>query len=246
MRARDDLTISLGHLTVPLEIRRRKGTRHMRLSYGHRNQVVVSVPMRCSDREALRFVEKQHAWLLAQSAKMPRVRTVREWLEMHPQMSGSGDVFLVRIERVSDRARADYIFENGGSELVLRIPASAADCDATLLQLVKRFAKDALACRVAFHAKRLGLNYGKLSVRDQSSRWGSCSSTGGISLNWRLILLDPVLQDYVILHELAHLTEMNHSRRFWGLLDQYDPDRLANEAKLNELTVEVMRVGRGD
>jgi len=83
-----------------------------------------------------------------------------------------------------------------------------------------------------------------LSVRDQSSRWGSCSSRGAISLNWRLVLMEPALQDYVILHELAHLTEMNHSARFWDLLDTYDSGRAEHEAQLDACCAALMRVGR--
>ena len=230
---------------VPLEIRRRRGTRHMRLTIGHKNQVLLSVPWRCSDAEALKFAEKQRVWIAKQLARVPDARTLTDWFAEHPQLSGSGDLFFVKVMKVADRMRADYIFEAGGAEILLRLPEQAEDLDAALLQLVRRFAKDAMACRVAYHAKRLALDYNKLSVRDQSSRWGSCSSSRGISLNWRLVLLAPELQDYVILHELAHLTEMNHSKHFWALLDRYDPERVAHERRLDLLTAEIMRVGRG-
>ena len=229
--------------SVAVHIKRRKGARHLRLRLNHSNEAVVSVPWRCSDKEALSFLEKQRDWLEAQLARVPRARTLRDWFTEHPELSGSGDRFTVRVE-ATDRLRADYVFDAGGAEIVLRIPATSEDADTALLQLVKRFAKDAMLCRVALHAKRLDLKFTKLSVRDQASRWGSCSSRGGISLNWRLALVAPELQDYVILHELAHLTEMNHSRHFWALLDTYDPNRVAHEAALDTMTAEIMRVGR--
>jgi predicted metal-dependent hydrolase len=229
--------------SVAVHIKRRKGARHLRMSLNHYNELVVSVPWRCSDREALQFVEKQRAWLEQQLARVPQARTLRAWLSEHPELAGSGDRFTVRMES-TDRLRADYIFDAGGAEIVLRVPETSEAADLALLQLVKCFAKDVLLCRLAYHAKRLDLKFSKLSVRDQVSRWGSCSSRGGISLNWRLVLLAPELQDYVILHELAHLTEMNHSRRFWALLDQYDPNRAVHEARLDALTAEIMRVGR--
>jgi predicted metal-dependent hydrolase len=229
--------------SVSIDVRRRKGTRHLRLSLNHSNQAVASVPWRCSDREALKFIEKQRDWLEAQLATVPRARSVVDWFTEHPHLTGSGDRFTVRVEP-TERLRADYIFDQGGAEIVLRVPHPSADSEAALLALVRRFAKDAMLCRLAYHAKYLNLNFSKLSVRDQASRWGSCSSSGGISLNWRLVLVAPELQDYVILHELAHLTEMNHSKRFWGLLDQYDPKRELHEAQLDALTAEIMRVGR--
>lgn len=229
--------------SVSIDVRRRKGTRHLRLSLNHSNQAVASVPWRCSDREALIFIEKQRDWLEAQLATVPRARSVVDWFTEHPHLTGSGDRFTVRVEP-TERLRADYIFDQGGAEIVLRVPHPSADADAALLALVRRFAKDAMLCRLAYHAKYLNLKFSRLSVRDQASRWGSCSSSGGISLNWRLVLVAPELQDYVILHELAHLTEMNHSKRFWGLLDQYDPKRELHEAQLDALTAEIMRVGR--
>jgi predicted metal-dependent hydrolase len=229
--------------SVSINVRRRKGTRHLRLSLNHSNQAVASVPWRCSDREALKFIEKQRDWLEAQLATVPRARSVADWFTEHPLLTGSGDRFTVRVEP-TERLRADYIFDQGGAEIVLRVPHPSADADAALLALVRRFAKDAMLCRLAYHAKYLNLNFSKLSVRDQASRWGSCSSSGGISLNWRLVLVAPELQDYVILHELAHLTEMNHSKHFWALLDQYDPKRKLHEVQLDALTAEIMRVGR--
>lgn len=226
---------------IAIEIRRRKGTRNLRLTLGHQNQILISVPWHCSEREALAFVEKQRLWLEAQLAKLPKVRTLHEWFAEHPLMSASGDLFAVRIE-ATERVHADYIFENGGADLVLRLPD--VQDGALLMRVVRHFAKDALHCRTAYHAKRLELKIPVVSVRDQSSRWGSCSSRGTVSLNWRLVLLKPELQDYVILHELAHLTEMNHSKRFWALLNQYDPQRVANEAALDAITPTIMRVGR--
>lgn len=237
----DNSCVVVCNQSVPLEIRRRKGTKHLKISLGYQNQIVVSVPWRCTEKVALGFVEKQRVWLEQQLAKAPQPRTVGEWLRENPYISASGDRFHVFVERTT-RSRADYTFENSGADLILRLPETA-DEDG-LLRLVRSFAKDALHCRVAYQAKRLGLAIPVVSVRDQSSRWGSCSSSGKLSLNWRLILLAPELQDYVILHELAHLTEMNHSKRFWALLDTYDPNRLAHEAELDRIGAELMRVGR--
>lgn len=226
---------------VPIEIRRRKGTRRLKLTLGLENQIVASAPLRTSDAEVLRFVEKQTRWLNQQLGKAPPAIGLEAWLQQTPQLSASGDLFFVRIED-GWRGRSEYRFAEGGSVVLLR-PQSGTG--ASLCALVLNFAKDALTCRVAYQAKRLGLSYAALSVRDQSSRWGSCSARRGISLNWRLVLLAPELQDYVILHELAHLTEMNHSAGFWALLDIYDPRRRDHEKDLNALSSQIMRVGRG-
>lgn len=241
------MDLKLADRTVVLQVRRRKGVRYLRLSLDYHNRAIVTAPLRCSERVILDFIETRREWLAAQFAKVPDSRSLMDWLQEHPRVSGSGDVFSVCIERQSDRRRSDYRFTAGGAEIVLHLPAASPDVEeASLLQLVRRYAKDALTCRVAYHAKRLDLTFSRVSVRDQSSRWGSCSNRGNISLNWRLVLLEPVLQDYVILHELAHLTEMNHSVRFWALLERYDCARAHHEALLDACCAELMRVGRSN
>ncbi len=225
----------------PIRIRRRKGTRHLRLELDHGNGIVVSAPWHCPDREVVNFVRKNRAWVEAQRTSLPLPRTLGDWLREHPRMSGSGEMFHVRVEHGGAR-RPRYRFEHDGADLVLEVPAGGGE--AHLLVAARGFASDALQCRVAFHAKRLELRYRRLSVRDQSSRWGSCSESGTLSLNWRLVLLPSELQDYVVLHELAHLTEMNHSARFWALLDRYDPSRMRHDAELDAVTPALMRVAR--
>ena len=225
---------------VPVEIRRRKNTRHLRLTLGHKNQIVASVPWHTSERTVGKFMEKQKFWLDAQLSKAPPIYTLSEWLNLHPLITASGDVFEVRIE-ATELYQSSYTFDQGGAMLLLRLPEVD---EASLVKLLRRFAKDALTCRVAYQAKRFGLSYRAISIRNQSSRWGSCSARRCISLNWRLILLRPELQDYIILHELSHLTEMNHGKGFWTLLDQYDPERIKHEVAIDKVSAELMRVAR--
>ena len=92
-----------------------------------------------------------------------------------------------------------------------------------LLDWLKRQAQADLRLRVDIHAKRLGLAPKRISVRDQTTRWGSCSSTGALSFSWRLILAPPFVLDYLAAHEVAHLEEMNHGPQFWALVARTMP-----------------------
>jgi len=83
-------------------------------------------------------------------------------------------------------------------------------------------------------AQRLGVSFGRIRVADQRSRWGSCSSRGTLSFNWRLALAPPAVLEYVVVHELCHLLEPNHSRRFWSLVEAARPGWRAHRDWLRE------------
>ena len=78
--------------------------------------------------------------------------------------------------------------------------------------------------RVAYYAEKLGVSYGKITLRQQKTRWGSCSSEKNLNFNWKLILAPPEVLDYVVIHELCHLKEMNHSKAFWDEVGKVMPE----------------------
>lgn len=99
--------------------------------------------------------------------------------------------------------------------------------DAQRAALEKRYiaaAKDYFPKRVAYYLQFTGGSYERISIRDQKTRWGSCSAKGTLSFNWRLMLAPPAVLDYVVVHELCHLTYMNHSAAFWQKVESIYPD----------------------
>ena len=91
--------------------------------------------------------------------------------------------------------------------------------------------------RTAYFAKRMGVDYGRITIREQKTRWGSCSSKGNLNFNWKLVLLDPELLDYVVVHELAHRREMNHSKNFWKIVEAELPDYRERRRRLKECRI---------
>ena len=109
--------------------------------------------------------------------------------------------------------------ENGDAGRLLCVAGDAPHVDGAISDFLKREAKRDLEAASRRAPKSSASKIKRVSVRDQSSRWGSCSTTGVLSYSWRLILAPPFVLDYLAAHEVAHLVEMNHSRRFWRLVE---------------------------
>lgn len=88
----------------------------------------------------------------------------------------------------------------------------------------KRLAKELLLKKCRYFAERMGVSYGTVTVREQKTRWGSCSAKGNLNFNWKLVLMPPEILDYVVVHELAHRLQMNHSAAFWAGVGKILPD----------------------
>lgn len=85
-------------------------------------------------------------------------------------------------------------------------------------------AKSYIPARVSYFARQMKVSYGKIVIRDQKTRWGSRSSSGTLSFNWRLMLAPKQVLDYVVVHELCHIKQMNHSKAFWQEVERVMPD----------------------
>lgn len=112
-----------------------------------------------------------------------------------------------------------------GDSIRLRKSAIKQSC---IKQVLKNFyrsrARDYLTDRTDYYAEQMNVKYEKIEIRNQRTRWGSCSTGGTISLNWRLIMAPADVVDYLVVHELAHLSEQNHGRDFWRLVVEYIPE----------------------
>jgi hypothetical protein len=106
---------------------------------------------------------------------------------------------------------------------ILSAPGPSDRAPIRALAFLKNEARAELTRAANLYASRLGSEIRKITLRDPKSRWGSCTSLGDISFSWRLIMAPPAVLDYVAAHEAAHLVEMNHSPRFWAVVDSIKP-----------------------
>lgn len=230
-----------GSILVPVELRRSRKARYIRLWVGPENQAVVSVPWNVKFEAALTFLESQGDWLREQLEKQPPRLTLSGYLRTTSFLSAEGRSWPMEFRLHAGATRLDWHRE--AEQIVLQVN-SGAETETQVVRVVREFARSVLNRRTLGLAARLELPKPRIGVRDQASRWGSCSTSGQISLNWRLVLLKPALQDYVIFHELAHITEMNHSPRFWKVLEDYDPLARAHDRELSAISQALIRVGR--
>jgi predicted metal-dependent hydrolase len=120
------------------------------------------------------------------------------------------------------------------AEGVLSVPGKPEQVAARVRGFLRETARQALVARSRHHAGTLGLPHGAITLRDTRSRWGSCSSEGDLMYSWRLIMAPVRVLDYVAAHEVAHLAEMNHSGRFWAVVERLCPEFRTSRGWLKE------------
>ena len=101
----------------------------------------------------------------------------------------------------------------------------------------RELARQRITRRVEYFAPLVGVTYNRIFIKEQKTRWGSCSSLGNLNFNWKLILLNEELLDYVVVHELAHRKQMNHSPTFWADVERVLPDYRERRRRLRECRV---------
>ncbi len=108
--------------------------------------------------------------------------------------------------------------------LTLPHPDSDAEVRAAIRSTLSALALRRIRARLEYYAPRVGVSPGRVAIRDQKSRWGSCSRKGNLNFNWKLVMAPPQALDYVVIHELCHMHEFNHSPRFWALVAAQMPE----------------------
>lgn len=202
---------------LPIECVRNPRARRYVLRLSPTGVARVTVPRGGSIAEAQRFVARSRTWLeQALQRQAARPRGGEEWT-VGTTILFQGEAVLIE---AGSGAKPAIRF---GAE-VLFVPATTGDLRPVIERHLRQLAARELPLRVMALAAQHQVAVSRVSVRNQKSRWGSCSRRGTISLNWRLIQTPPFVRDYIILHELMHRREMNHSARFWREVEKVCPD----------------------
>jgi len=211
-----------------------KNNRSTRIRITVKSQgVSVTLPTSIPYAEAIRFVEAKAGWILEQQSKLasglPVITPETEFTTKFHRLKINRGNFPKVFNRIGDGIIQFFIPE----KYDYRMPVIQDFIKKTLVEVMRLEAKTYLPRRVDELARKHGLRYKRVFVKNASTRWGSCSSENNINLNLHLMRLPDHLTDYIILHELAHIVEKNHSPRFWKLLGEMveNPQKLRKEMK---------------
>lgn len=215
----DSRTIALEDIGAQLEVRRHPGARRLTLRVSRtRRAVIVTIPIQCDLDEAGSFLNRHIDWVRERLDSLPDPVPFADGAAMPLR----GEPHTIRFAGTKLAAPVTVSRTSLRPELI--VSGTAVRAPAVLKAWLFEEARADLARSVAHHGQLLGLQPSRIAVRDQTSRWGSCSTTGVLSFSWRLILAPPFVLDYVAAHEAAHLAEMNHGPRFWAHVARIRPD----------------------
>lgn len=222
-----------------LEVRRHPAARRLTLRISRtRRAVLVTIPIQCDLDEAGSFLNRHIDW-------------VRERLDSLPDPVPFADGAVMPLRGEPHRVAvtkgaltcAIALPEVADQWPAIVVPAPIGRAPSRLRDWLFSEARSDLDARVSHHARRLDLKPMRIAVRDQTTRWGSCSTTGVLSFSWRLVLAPAHVLDYVAAHEVAHLAEMNHGPRFWALVRKTMPDYEAAKTWLQVYGPDLHRYG---
>jgi predicted metal-dependent hydrolase len=199
-------------------------------------EAILSMPLYGSKAAARDFATRHGGWLAARFAKLPEIIAFED-----------GAILPVRgvLHKVESRpaARGTVKIEPAPDMPVLAVSGQPEFLARRLKDFLKREARRDIELAARRHAANLGVSIKRIAIKDTTSRWGSCAADGSLSFSWRMILAPPLVLDYLAAHEIAHRVEMNHSSRYWKVVESIFPDYEKAEAWLKRHGTELHRYG---
>ena len=246
LRSFDDHSVDVVHdgMTHRVQIRRLASARRLTLRVrAATRDAVLTMPLRGSLVRARIFVERHAAWIGHRLARLPAATPF-----------GPGAVVPFRGEPheiahrpgVRGTVWVEAVEPTSGAMSRLCVGGDAPFVARRVQDFLIKQARADLAAAVACHAQALGVAARRMTLRDTTTRWGSCSSSGALNFSWRLVMAPPHVLDYLAAHEVAHLRHMNHSAQFWATTSRLVPDYERAEAWLKVHGVGLMHFGASD
>ena len=204
--------INLNQKEIDYTLRLSNKAKYLRLQINHANELEVILPKRYKHEKAEDFILQKENWILKHLKEKSKEAFYFLGKEIKVQINY--DLFV---------RKPQIIYSN--KKLIANIPAGYSFTqDEIYTSWLKHKAKIYFPKRIKELSKLTAFNYNKVTIRSQKTRWGSCSASGALSFNYRLLRFSEKVIGYVIIHELCHLKELNHSKKFWKLVEKFCPD----------------------
>ena len=196
----------------------------------HSGIVDVRAPLNMSKREIDRFVISKEKWIADKLAQSIYRVNARDWFSLD-----FGDTVVLRGKQVTITAQLIDSVWYDDNHFYLPAGLSPDQIKHSCIELYQTIANDVLKDKTICFAEKMSVEPSVIKINNAKNRWGSCSAKKSINYSWRLIMADDDVIDYVIVHELAHLIEMNHSKKFWDIVKNILPDYKERRVCLKEL-----------
>jgi hypothetical protein len=230
--------ITLNGETISYTVKRSTKAKYVRLEVRQETGLTVVIPRSYKLKQLPGLLEAKKKWILDKLAKCGRVQSLSTEKELK---SGDTIPYLGRdLEVVTEenRGKADSV-KLEQNRLVVTFGSASRRLNSLLEQWYRMQAAKLIKERANKLSAKLELTYNQLIIRGQKTRWGSCSHKGNLSFNWKLIMAPEPIIDYVIIHELVHLKEMNHTKKFWELVAKHCPQWREHRKWLREHETEL-------
>lgn len=198
-------------------------------------KIVVKAPLYSSTTEVQKLVEKKADWI---AKKTEEVKELQKDKPVHHYISGEvfyyrGKPLILNLIINQDRNRI-MVKKQAGTLLVVSSTSESDVIKSAVIKWYRERAREVLQQKVSYYQKFIGKSVGDIRIKEQKSRWGSCSNKGNLNFNWKILMAEDDIIDYLVVHELCHRLHMDHSKEFWDSVGKIIPDYKTKEKWLKE------------
>ncbi|HHX18710.1 MAG TPA: M48 family metallopeptidase [Clostridium sp.] len=192
--------------------------------------VKVSAPFSVTKTQIDEIIKGKLSWILKKQEELKRIykeKNVDRKFEDGEKICYLGEEYSLKIIKTKEVSQSKVVIDNDNMVIYINEKFIDKDDKENIRNIIKKWLverfRDVAADRIKKYSFLIGVNPTKITIREQKTRWGSCSSKGSINLNWKLVMAPMKVVEYVIVHELCHMIEMNHSKDYWNIVSSIMP-----------------------